>query len=269
MTPPNRYSDAELESIQARYVGQADGAWSASAWPGLEARSLGLDESSSGLFGAWALRVGGGVGSDVARELGVPFHMIYVRRGAVTVVEADGTSTRLGPDDAVHHPAGSRFALTEPTDDLEAVELTERGPDRQDRGARRAALYAFDTPEASVLGAGPRPNVIYRDLGTAAATGGRIRMQVNQAEEPVTDMLIWHFHDMAQWFIVLDGWADVEVRDHPRYRVEPGDALCIGAGRGMCHNVANIGPGFKILELCTPATYETWSIDPPEPVAAT
>ncbi|MCW2995900.1 MAG: Cupin protein, partial [Conexibacter sp.] len=154
MSTPNRYSEAELESIQARYVGQDEGAWSPSAWPGLEARPLGLEESSSGMFGASALRVGDGEGSDVVRDPGVPFHMIYVRRGSVTVLEADGTSTRLGPDDAVHHPAGSRFALTDPTGDLEAVELTERGPDRQEGAAPRAPLYAFDTPEASVLGAG-------------------------------------------------------------------------------------------------------------------
>jgi quercetin dioxygenase-like cupin family protein len=105
--------------------------------------------------------------------------------------------------------------------------------------------------------------VIYRDIGSAAATGGAYRLQVVTSPEPQREMSIWHYHDMSQWLVVLGGWAKMEVSGQEPIEVHPGDAVCIGCGEGMAHNIAELGEGFKILEFCAPAEYHTWSAEAP------
>ena len=54
---------------------------------------------------------------------------------------------------------------------------------------------------------GPRANVEYRDLGLAAATGGRIGAKHIRAIKPFVTETGWHWHDMTGHFVyVLKGW---------------------------------------------------------------
>ena len=262
------WSEEELGSINARFVMSDEGDWSPDPDGGFELRSMGLEEASSGLLGAYHLRAGTGVGRPADQRF--DFHHLYVLTGSLTIETADRQTT-LGDRDAIYHGPGPRPVILGATPGTEVIELTApaRGISNEPRTAAGSTssaappLISRDAPEQHVLGAGPRPNVIYRQLGTAEATGGRYRMQVNRAAEPAEGMLIWHFHDMAQWFVVLDGWARVEVQGLGSRVLEPGDALTVGAGPKMRHNVAEIGDGFQILELCIPADYETFSADPP------
>lgn len=251
------WSSDELEWASARYVPRDAGTWRPAAWSGIEQRPLGLDEVSGGLLEARHLRRAPGGPVDGAPPAELDLHLLYVLAGALTVVDADGASRTLTTGGTAYHPAGSGFRVTDATDDFEAVQLTSAGPAAGD--ARRGeAVYALaDDPATHVLGDGPRPDVRYRHLRVAEHSGGRYRAWVVSAAEARRDMSIWHYHDMAQFFVVLGGWALVEVRGEA-FRVQPGDALAIGAGPANQHNVRHIGEGFRILELCVPAEYGTW-----------
>src|SRR5215218_5245620 len=61
---------------------------------------------------------------------------------------------------------------------------------------------------------GPRANVEYRDLGLAAATGGRIGAKHIRAIKPFEKETGWHWHDMTGHFVyVLMGWVRFEFAD--------------------------------------------------------
>jgi len=256
-------SEAQLGAIRARYVAHADEGWEADPNGPFELRPLGLADASGGALGAIRLRATANGGTSPWSTSDADLEAIYVLRGELIVDGADGQRTELGPNDVIARTRGAASRIAARSPDFEGIAVSARGeaeaPASDPAGK---LLVARDAPEASVLGAGPRPEVIYRDLGVAEATGGAYRLWVVKSSQPATDMSIWHFHDMAQWFVVLDGWAHIEVNGHDPVEVRPGDALCIGAGPAMRHNVSDIGEGFTILELCAPAEYGTWPGEP-------
>jgi quercetin dioxygenase-like cupin family protein len=263
-----QWAGPDLYSIGAGFVMADEGAWTPDPNGGFEMRSMGLEEASNGLLGAYHLRRT--IGSGQAGQGDLDFHFLYVLSGSLEIAGADGPVT-LGRGDAVHHGPGLRCTILGASGGTEAIEVTSpgRGVTSEPRTAAGnapscpTALISRDTPDQHVLGAGPRDNVIYRNLGTASATCGRYRMQVNRAAAPAERMLIWHYHDMAQWFVVLDGWARIDVENLGERVLAAGDALTVGAGPHMRHNVAEIGAGFQIMELCIPADYQTFPAEPP------
>jgi mannose-6-phosphate isomerase-like protein (cupin superfamily) len=255
------WAPEELRWERETYVAHDQGTWGPSGWAGLEERSLGLATASGGALDARHLRRAGSGSVSGAFDGSAELHLLYVLRGSITVRDATRTDT-LGPGAAAYHPARATFAVTAATDDFEGLALQGRGAAAGDAAGAEPCFSLDDSPAAHVLGAGPRPDVRYRDLGVAAHSGGRYRAWVVSADRPSRDMEIWHHHDMAQFFVVLDGWAQVEVRGSV-YVVRPGDAVAIGAGAANQHNVRHIGEGFRILELCLPAEYGTWPGEAP------
>lgn len=267
------WTDADLYSIGARFLMADEGSWEPHPAGGFKIRSMGLEEASDGLLGAYHLRAAQGAArgaTDLGTE-GSDLHFLYVLKGSLTVSDGDGDGeVTLGDGDAIHHGPGSVCRIVSVAEGTEAVEVTSPGlglshtpRPAAGRAPHTRPRVCREGPDRHVLGNGPRPNVIYRQLGVAEATNGRYRMQVNRAAEPVAGMLIWHWHNMSQWFVVLDGWARVEVEQLGSRVLRPGDALTVGAGPHMRHNVADIGEGFQILELCLPADYDTHPVDPP------
>ena len=113
---------------------------------------------------------------------------------------------------------------------------------------------------------GLRTDAEYRDLGLAAATGGRIGVKHIRALEPLPNATGWHWHDMtAHYVYVLHGWltfrfagvaGDVTLR--------AGDGLSQPAG--VPHNVIARSHDLEVLEINEPAEYGTWDLaEPPEP----
>jgi quercetin dioxygenase-like cupin family protein len=267
MSPPEDggggLSAEALAAVGYRTVADGDGEWNGLPYGTFEIRSLGLSEAAGPALAAYALRGA----PDRDPDWGTcesELEVVYVRNGTLTIEHRDGAGHELGTGDAIARRRGAVSRIVASDDDFEGVWLAADGdagwdPAQWPDGIR----YSLESPEAHVQGEGPRPEVIYRDLGIAAATNGAYRLQVVTAPEPQRGMSIWHFHDMAQWFVVLGGWARIEVNGQEPVEVHPGDALCIGAGEAMRHNVADIGEGFRILELCTPADYQTWPGEPP------
>jgi mannose-6-phosphate isomerase-like protein (cupin superfamily) len=113
---------------------------------------------------------------------------------------------------------------------------------------------------------GLRDDAEYRDLGLAAATGGRLGVKHIRALKPMAAPTGWHWHDMtAHYVFVLRGSltfrfggidGDVTLR--------AGDGLSQPAG--VPHNVVARSDDLEVLEINEPAEYGTWTLaEPPAP----
>ena len=126
------------------------------------------------------------------------------------------------------------------------------------------ALSAFarsPSPESGWKREGLRADVEYRDLGLAAATGGRIGAKHIRAIAPLPAPTGWHWHDMDAHFVyVLRGWlvfrfAGVE----GDVRLAAGEGLSQPAG--VPHDVIARSDDLEVLEINAPAEYATVDLD--------
>ena len=104
---------------------------------------------------------------------------------------------------------------------------------------------------------GPRANVEYRDLGLAAATGGRIGAKHIRAIKPFVTETGWHWHDMTGHFVyVLKGWLKFRFEGIPDdIVVEAGS--CISQPAGVPHNVIGQSDDLEVIEINLPAEFST------------
>jgi mannose-6-phosphate isomerase-like protein (cupin superfamily) len=111
---------------------------------------------------------------------------------------------------------------------------------------------------------GPRADVEYRDLGLAAATGGRIGAKHIRSLRPLDMETGWHWHDMTGHFVyVMRGWITF------RYAGMEGDVVvraggCLSQPAGVAHNVIARSDEIELIEINMPAEYGTWDLDGPE-----
>ena len=126
-----------------------------------------------------------------------------------------------------------------------------------------AALTAFarmSAADAQWDREGLRDDSEYRDLGLAAATGGRLGVKHIRALKPMAAPTGWHWHDMtAHYVFVLKGSltfrfagiaGDVTLR--------AGDGLSQPAG--VPHNVVARSDDLEVIEINEPAVYGTWAL---------
>jgi uncharacterized cupin superfamily protein len=113
---------------------------------------------------------------------------------------------------------------------------------------------------------GPRENFEYRDLGLAAATGGRIGAKHTRAVKPCEAETGWHWHDMDAHFIyVLKGWLTFRFAGAPEeVTVKAGG--CLSQPAGVPHNVLRYSDDLELIEVNLPADYATVDL-PGEPAA--
>jgi uncharacterized cupin superfamily protein len=106
---------------------------------------------------------------------------------------------------------------------------------------------------------GLRAHSEYRDLGLAAATGGRIGLKHIRAIGSF-ETTGWHWHDMHAHFVyVLRGWITFRFEGVPEeVTLRAGDALSQPAG--VPHNVIARSDDFEVLELNVPAEYGTFDL---------
>jgi len=110
---------------------------------------------------------------------------------------------------------------------------------------------------------GPRADSEYRDLGLAAATGGRIGVKHIRAIMPFPAPTGWHWHDMtAHYVFVLKGSLTF------RFAGIDGD-VTVTAGSGLSqpagvpHNVVARSDDLEVLEINVPAQYGTFDLPAP------
>lgn len=129
-----------------------------------------------------------------------------------------------------------------------------------------SSLALADAGSAKFEHEGLRADVEYRDLGLAAATGGRIGVKHIRAIKPLPSPTGWHWHDMSAHFVyVLRGSLTF------RFAGVKGDVVVrAGSGlsqpAGVAHNVVARSDDLEVLEINLPAVYGTWElVSPPAP----
>jgi quercetin dioxygenase-like cupin family protein len=266
---------------QPAYVGYAwapnSGGDYRAADDGLLHRDLGLDAASDGRIGCERVRLASGQQVGDWRRLDVDFDFLYVLRGTIEIETADGQHVVLGTGGCAVQPGHTAYRYTHATSDLDAVHVTSPARYELLRGEaalaasvmpERPGVFTHDSDDQYKRGDGPRAFFLYRDLGTRAVTEGRIHFHVVRATEPGLGTG-WHYHTMSQWFMVIGGSANISVEDHPKQPLGWGDAMCVGSGEHMRHNVTDFSSDYLVLEMCVPADYATIATDRPEGGAQT
>jgi uncharacterized cupin superfamily protein len=117
------------------------------------------------------------------------------------------------------------------------------------------ALAKFS--DAAFTRDGPRADVEYRDLGLAAASGGRIGAKHIRAIRPFEKETGWHWHDMTGHFVfVIRGWIKFRFAGN----VDPVTASvgdCLSQPGGVAHNVIDRSDDLELIEINMPADYGT------------
>jgi len=239
---------------------------------GLLCRDLGVQEASKGAVGVWRLRAGEPEQAAGWRLLDCDFEMLFVLRGAVSIEDESGRAVSLGPGGCAVHPGRYPYRLSGLSEDFDAIHITSPASVAVIRGeaalrAEREAVahepaYTHDTEDRYRRGDGPRAFFSYRDLGTRGPTEGRMHVHVVRASEPGAGTG-WHYHTMSQWFMVIGGTSTITVGERAPQPLRWGDAMCVGSGEAMRHDVSDFSGDYLVLEMCIPADYDTIAVDPP------
>lgn len=120
-----------------------------------------------------------------------------------------------------------------------------------------------DTPWRSD---GLRDFFLYRDLGVAESTGGRVIAQLVKANEAPEKGTGWHQHQ-ADFHIVFmtKGWAKF-MYEGKEHLVEAGD--CVHQRPGITHYLFDYSPDMEYLEVVSPADFGTKDVEGPCEVPA-
>lgn len=127
---------------------------------------------------------------------------------------------------------------------------------------RTATKFSHIKPgETEFRSDGLRDFFIYRDLGIADATAGKVIAQMVRANKAPEKGTGWHRHE-AQFHIVimLKGWAKFMYEDKETL-VSAGD--CVHQRPGIVHFLFDYSPDMEYLEIVGPADFTT--IDMPAP----
>ena len=114
-----------------------------------------------------------------------------------------------------------------------------------------------DTP---YLDQGLRDFFLYRDLGIAAATGGRVLAQLVKANTAPQQGTGWHRHEAAFHIVyMLKGWARF-MYENQETLVAAGD--CVHQRPGIRHYLFDYSEDMEYLEIVSPADFKTIPVDP-------
>ena len=111
---------------------------------------------------------------------------------------------------------------------------------------------------------GLRSFFLYKDLGIADATKGRVIAQLVKANEAPEEGTGWHQH-VADFHIVimLKGWARFMYEDK-EHLVAAGDT--VHQRPGITHFLFDYSPDMEYLEIVSPADFKTVDVEGPCPV---
>jgi len=107
--------------------------------------------------------------------------------------------------------------------------------------------------DTQFLPGGLRDFFLYRDLGVAKATNGKVIAHLVKANKPPVDGTGWHYH-IADFQIVImnKGWAKFMYEDKVTL-VEAGDV--VHQMPGITHYLFDYSPDMEYLEIVGPADF--------------
>jgi quercetin dioxygenase-like cupin family protein len=115
--------------------------------------------------------------------------------------------------------------------------------------------------DTQFLPGGLRDFFVYRDLGVAAATRGKVIAHIAKANMPPDNGTGWHYHVAEfQIVIMLKGWARFMYGETPTL-VSAGD--CVHQKPGIIHYLFDYSPDMEYLEIVGPANFESIAVDGP------
>lgn len=107
---------------------------------------------------------------------------------------------------------------------------------------------------------GLRDFFLYRDLGIAAATGGKVIAHLVKANQAPIAGTGWHRHEADfQIVIMTKGWARFMYEDKVTL-VEAGDV--VHQRPGIRHFLFDYSPDMEYLEIVSPADFKTIDVAP-------
>ncbi|MBN3744989.1 cupin domain-containing protein [Burkholderia sp. Se-20373] len=115
--------------------------------------------------------------------------------------------------------------------------------------------------DTAYRGEGLRDFFLYRDLGIAAATNGKVVAQLVRANHAPEAGTGWHRHE-AEFHIVimLKGWARFMYGDQETL-VAAGD--CVHQAPGIVHYLFDYSPDMEYLEIVGPADFTSIDVEGP------
>lgn len=122
--------------------------------------------------------------------------------------------------------------------------------------------FSHVKPQDTVFqGEGLRDFFLYRDLGIAAATNGKVVAQLVRANHAPEAGTGWHRHE-AEFHIVimLKGWARFMYSEQETL-VAAGD--CVHQAPGIVHYLFDYSPDMEYLEIVGPADFKSIDVDGP------
>ena len=115
--------------------------------------------------------------------------------------------------------------------------------------------------DSQFLPGGLRDFFLYKDLGVAKASKGKVIAHIAKANLPPQDGTGWHYH-VAQFQIVymLKGWARFMYEDKVTL-VSEGD--CVHQRPGIVHYFFDYSPDMEYLEIVAPADFGSIPVEGP------
>ncbi|WP_175997890.1 cupin domain-containing protein [Burkholderia stabilis] len=115
--------------------------------------------------------------------------------------------------------------------------------------------------DTAYQGEGLRDFFLYRDLGIAVATNGKVVAQLVRANHAPAAGTGWHRHE-ADFHIVimLKGWARFMYGEQETL-VSAGD--CVHQAPGIVHYLFDYSPDMEYLEIVGPADFKSIDVEGP------
>ena len=126
---------------------------------------------------------------------------------------------------------------------------------------RTTTLFSHVKPnDTAFVRGGLRDFFLYRDLGIAEATHGKVIAHLVKANEPPDGGTGWHIHEADfQIVIMTKGWAKFMYEDQVTL-VEAGDV--VHQRPGIRHYLFDYSPDMEYLEIVSPADFKSIPVDP-------
>ncbi len=125
--------------------------------------------------------------------------------------------------------------------------------------------FVHDLASEATWAPGLREIFEYRDLGIKDGTEGDYVAHIIRAngKKQKSDVQHWHTHDCRfQFVLVLNGWATFEYEGQGVRTIRKGDA--IHQTPNLKHREIDCSDDFEVLEIVSPANFETRIVEPPE-----